>query len=246
MSQSVRFCYVSLLFASAVVEARSLEAGFMTFTDRASFDAALPAPSATLTFDSLPAGTLICEGETVEGITFNYDLLTNLGVSMQVLGEFDTTSPPNYLGTDDGGVFQDGDSFDLAFAPSFAVGLTLISADQLLDNDFMLIVGGTSVGLDASAVQEMLLNGDAYFLGIINDETPFTSASLVADGGPGGPFFLYNVDDITTAPAAAKVVPEPASLWLLGIGAGCLMLLVRVSCLNHQQSAAPATPQVRD
>jgi hypothetical protein len=224
MTTRVRILCISLLLAGLVQHSGVAQAALITFTDRALFEAALPAPFTTLTFDSLAAGTLIGEGETVEGIAFDYDLFTSFGISMQVLDDFDTTSAPNYLGTDDGGVFQDGDGFGLSFAPSFGIGLTLISADNLFDDDLVLAAAGASVGLNASAVQQTLPDGSsAFFLGIIDDTNPFGSASLTADGGPGGPFFLYNVDDITTAPAAANVVPEPASLLLLGMGTVGLM-----------------------
>lgn len=229
MTKAIRFGCRSLLFAYTILNAQSLQAGFLTFTDRASFEAALPTPSATLNFDSLAAGTLIAEGETVQGITFDYDLFTNFGVSLQVLGDFDTTSPLNYLGTDDGGVFLDGDSFDLGFTPSFAIGLYVISADEqgvsIRDGDVELSVGGETVGI--SLADGELLSDDvswAYFLGIVSDDTPFTTASLGPGPDAGEGFFFFNIDDITTAPAAATVVPEPASLLLFGIGAAGLTL----------------------
>ena len=44
----------------------------------------------------------------------------------------------------------------------------------------------------------------------------FATARVEADGGPGGPFFFYNVDDITTS--AISTVPEPSTLTLLLAG----------------------------
>jgi hypothetical protein len=164
----------------------------MAYTDYAVFMADLPGLATTLDFDSLAAGTTIANGVTVGGITVNYNFG---GVQMIVTDVFDTTSPPNFLGTDDADVLQDGDDFNLSFSPVNAIGIFFITADIMFDNDIKLTAGGLTAGLDASAGGTPLPDGGIpYFLGIINDMNTFTSASITTIGGG---FFLYNVDDIT-------------------------------------------------
>lgn len=168
------------------------------YTDQAAFLADLPGTPQSLNFDSAASGTAIADGGSLGGVAFNYDLG---GVSLQVV-DLPTTSPPHALGTDDGGVFQDGDSFQMTFAPTRAVGLFVISLDPLLNNDITLRVGGEAVGLDASDVQQILSDGSSvFFLGLIDDANSFTTASLVADSGEPSPVFLFNVDDIVTRAA---------------------------------------------
>ena len=205
------------LCAAAVVFASSISnAALVTYTDQAAFMAALPGPASTLDFDSLASGTTIANGGTVDGITFNYNFG---GVSMVVTdgnqfgggGPFDTTSGSNFLGTDDSDIFLDGDDFDLSFAPVNAIGMFFITADVMFDDDITLTGGGASVGLSAAdAGADLGDGGIPYFLGIIDDTNPFTTANITTIGGG---FFLYNVDDITTA-----VVPLPGALWLFGSG----------------------------
>ena len=185
----------------------------MAFTDRAAFLAAAPGALSTLDFDALSAGTIISSGGTVGGITFAYDFG---GVQMMASDVFSTTSPSNFLGTDDADVFQDGDDFALSFAPTNALGMFFLSADFLFDGDISLVAGGVTASVDASAVEQILPDGSqAYFLGIVDPATAFTSAAIIANGGPGGPFFFYNVDDISIG---VSQIPEPGTLFLLGTG----------------------------
>ena len=193
-----------LLISFTFLFTSSSQAALLTFTDQASFLAALPGPSSTLDFDSIAAGTTIGNGDTLDGITFNYNFG---GVQMKVSDAYETTSSPNFLGTTDADILQDGDDFDLSFGPVNAIGMLFITADTMFDNDITLSAGGTSAGLSvADAGSDLGDGGIPFFLGIIDDTNTFTAASITTIGGG---FFLYNVDDITTA-----VVPLPGALWL--------------------------------
>ncbi len=61
-----------------------------TYTDEASFLAALPGPASTLDFESAPAGTLIPSGSSLGGVTFTYSIF---GLSLKVTDAFDATWP---------------------------------------------------------------------------------------------------------------------------------------------------------
>ena len=188
---------------TSVLLAASVSAGVTTYTDQSAFTSALPA-GATLTgtdFDSLTAGTTILDGDTVDGITFNY---TFTGATMKVSTGYLTTSMPNFLGTNDVDIFQDGDDFMLGFAPQNAIGMYFITADTMADDDISLTFGSTTVSLVAADIQEILLDGSkVYFLGIINTGNTFSAALVTTVAGG---LFLYNVDDIVLAGPTAEVV----------------------------------------
>jgi hypothetical protein len=169
-----------------------------TYSNQVRFSAALPAEPSILDFDRLNSGTTIADTSSAEGITFSYDFQ---GLRMKIAHLYATTSAPNFLGTNDGGVFHDGDDFTLSFLPGSAVGLHFISADPLIDGDLTVTAGGVTASLDVDDVQETLPDGSrVFFLGIIDDQASFRQAKIVALAGG---FFLYNVDDIMTLPAAA-------------------------------------------
>lgn len=173
----------------------TLRAEAVAYSALERFTAALPAEPRILDFDGLPSGTKIENAASADGITFRYDFD---GLAMKVSHLYATTSAPNFLGTVDGGMFHDGDDFTLAFPPGRAIGLFFISADPLLDGDITISAAGKTAALVADDVHATLSDGSrVYFLGIVDDQRAFTDARVQAL--PGG-FFLYNIDDIITAP----------------------------------------------
>ncbi|HUJ42971.1 MAG TPA: hypothetical protein VLW52_05115 [Opitutaceae bacterium] len=220
-------------------------AALMGYTNQSDFLTAISsgysAPHVT-NFESVAGGTIIPSGTTVEGTTFTYSLGTDANgnpVQMQVGPatdfSFDTTSSPNYLGTTADGGFLSGDQFTMTFAqPVLAVGLFVISGGSNLDGDYTLSITQGSVGSSAltdSTFGTLGDGGNVYFLGLVESDPSktFTSAAFSSVGGLGVPF---NVDDITTAAAAASnPVPDEASTCglLLVTFAGLIALRRRLS-----------------
>lgn len=171
----------------------------------------------------------IPSGGTVSGVTFTYDFG---GVNLTVTdgGGFSTTSPANFLGTDDGDLLQDGDNLNFTFSARSGFGLYVISADPINVNDFALSTSAdTNPKKPKGAKKAIQLNtlpdGSRYmFLGLMTDDgTTFTSATLTTLGGGGT--FLYNIDDLVLAdppPAEGSTAPEPSSLALLAFAIGGL------------------------
>ncbi len=177
----------------SLLAAETIGAEPVTFSGLAEFTAALPTEPTVLDFDRMPAGTTIEAFASAGGITFEYDFD---GLPMKVTHLYATTSAPNFLGTGDGGMFHDGDDFTLSFPPGSAVGL-------FFDGDISVTVGAVTAKLVAKHVHATLIDGSrVYFIGIVDDQATFTSASIEALAGG---FFLYNIDDIITAPVRGAV-----------------------------------------
>ena len=192
------FAIIAILFTTPV------NAALTSYSDWASFNAALPTGSQTLDFDSLSYGTIISDGESVDGITFSYNFG---GIQIMVSDIFDTTSSPNFLGTNDGDILQDGDNLSISFAASNSVGMYFITADEMYDNDIIISTKSGSAGLVASEYLALIDGSKAFFVGLIDDTGSFTSADISTIGGG---YFLYNLDDITISP-----VPIPGAFSLM-------------------------------
>jgi hypothetical protein len=199
------------------------------YTESASFFADLPGAAAvTANFDGLTSGDVIASGDTADGITFTYDfgagvdLIVTDGTAGGGGGPFDTTSNPNFLGTNDFDVLLDGDDLVLGFATSNAIGLFIITAEEpgfsILDGDICLSAGGADACLDVDAVEQTLSDGIVFFLGVIDPDASFTAASLDTFGGGGA--FAFNVDDIVTAVPEPGVAALLAAALLLGLSRG--------------------------
>ncbi|MBT77210.1 MAG: hypothetical protein QF789_05755 [Gammaproteobacteria bacterium] len=175
----------------------------VTYSGLAAFIDALPTEPSILDFDLMPTGMTIEDSESAGGITFKYDFD---GLPMKVAHLYATTSAPNFLGTGDSGMFHDGDNFILSFPPGHGIGLFFISADPLLDGDISVTAGSVTAELIAENIHATLADGSrVYFVGIIDAQTAMTSAYIEAlEGG----FFLYNVDDIITAPLSETLAAD--------------------------------------
>lgn len=211
-------CAVRRPLRPAIVLSGLLLLGYPTaaaatsFTDPASFFAAISGTPATLDFDGLTAGDTIPNGGSVGGITFT----GSIPLDMIVSDIWSTTSASNYLGLDDGGTeeFIALDEWEMAFAsPLQALGMYFISPDALFADDIVLMTSAGTAGNSDVDFAPLADGGLAYFIGIVSDGSPFTSAQVRYGPHVTDTFFVYNVDDISTVPAAAPV-PEPSTLIL--------------------------------
>lgn len=218
----------TLLFAVLTSAAHAIPTGY---TDRASFLTDLPGLAAVEGFDTALPGTTIASGGTLGDFTYQYDVLAGFGVSLQVVDDFDTTSGLNSLGTDDGGVLQQGDDVEIvANGPVNAFGLSLILSDIALSDEIRLTANGVTVGLEETAVTNLADGGIAYFLGLIDLASTFTSVSLTTSQcGADCGYFLFSMDDLTTA-SAPVAVPEPGT-FALGVLA---LALLRIRSRSHK------------
>jgi len=185
-------------------------AAFTSYTDSAAFLAALGgAPATTLDFDGVPSGSVIPNGGSFDGVRFDF---SDPSFDLAVLTGLDTTSPPNFLGVDDGtpgGSFLPEDVVTLVFpTPVFAVGASFLTPAGILDGVLRVVTpsGTTHSGLAPSAI---FPSGDEeWFVGLIAD-TPFGRADLTSSFSA----LVHNLDDITYA-----AVPEPFSATLVVSG----------------------------
>lgn len=222
----------SLWFALALLVSGPAHASPSAYTNIFDFAAALPGGYTTAGFDALASGTAIASGGTADGITFSYSfegasLIATDGTAGGGGGPYDTVSPANFLGTNDFDALLDGDTVTLGFASSHAIGVVIITVEQpgesLLDGDIGLSAGGATALLDVDAVQTVLEDGSiVYFLGVIDPEASFPSASLDTFGG--GSAFSYTVDQIVTS-AVATAVPLPGPALMAAIALATLAAL---------------------
>lgn len=205
------FSLLSLLSLSGQADAAT-----SIFTDSASFFSALPGPSFTQDYEGISAGTEIPDGATIDGISYSSNVD---GGSLFISNISDTTSGNNSL-SGDGSFFLSGNELSFGFSSlTQAIGLFIIDdvePGSILENDIQLIAGGLSVFNLATPERILADRSNVFFLGLI-DTDGFDSAQLISFGDPDDPFFIFNVDDVTTV-ALNSQVPEPSSYLLLSLG----------------------------
>jgi hypothetical protein len=189
-------------------------ASLVTYTDHGAFQAAV-AGGVTTTLDFEPSVN------PFDYFTLAYE--DDDGSSTGAIDStYDTTSGDNYLSLGDGLGFLAGGDFTLTFNQTWqAIGLYLVSSDELWDLDAVLIAGANSVSNAGSPASTLADGGFVYFLGL-TDTDGFTSASLVTylDAINGQGVFEFGIDDIqmVSMAQAPAPVPEPTSLALMAIG----------------------------
>jgi hypothetical protein len=208
---SIKLTLSAMLFM--LVSAPSF-ASLVTYTDHGAFQAAVAGGvTTTLDFESSvnPFGDFTLAYEDDDG--------SSTGA---IDSTYDTTSGDNYLSLGGGAGFLAGGDFTLTFNQTWqAIGLYLISSDELLDFDAVLTAGANSVSNALSPASTLADGGFVYFLGL-TDTNGFTSASLVTylDATNGQGVFEFGIDDIqlVSMAQAPAPVPEPTSLALMAIG----------------------------
>jgi hypothetical protein len=189
-------------------------ASLVTYTDQNAFQAAV-AGGVTTTLDFEPSVN------PFDYFTLAYE--DDYGPSTGAIDStYDTTSGDNYLSLGDGLGFLAGGDFTLTFNQTWqAIGLYLISSEELWDLDAELTAGANSVSNAGSPASTLADGGFVYFLGL-TDTNGFTSASLVTylDAITGQGVFEFGIDDIqlVSIAQAPAPVPEPTSLALLAMG----------------------------
>ena len=189
-------------------------ASLVTYTDQNAFQAAV-AGGVTTTLDFEPSA------DPFDYFTLAYNDV--FGPSTGVVDStYDTTSGDNYLAVDIGFGFLSGGDITLTFNQTWqAIGLYLISSDELLPDDAVFSAGVNSVSNAGTPASTLADGGFVYFLGL-TDTNGFTSASLVTylDAITGQGVFEFGIDDIqlVSIAQAPAPVPEPTSLALLAMG----------------------------
>ncbi|MEW6990697.1 hypothetical protein AADZ91_08390 [Colwelliaceae bacterium 6441] len=211
MNKISKWLVTLMLLNSLVAQASLIE-----YTSQSDFLTAISGmDSQTLNFDNQNAGDTIASGSSLGSLVFNYDFD---GLDMIISDEFITSSGNNYLGIDDGTdqAFFSGDSFIINFYSSInALGLFIVSIDEIFAGDFTLTTTSGIVINSATSVTTLSDGANVYFLGLTDNEG-FNSVSFSSLGCD---CFFFNIDDITTASITTSgsptEIPEPASWSLL-------------------------------
>ena len=188
----------------------SADAALVTFTSRSAFDATY-AGSVRENWDGFANGTVIPNGSTVTGITYD----SSAG-DTQVTSTFLYSTLPNTLGLAPDGFFIPGDTITFTFdAPVLAFGID-ISTGSLQDGAY---TATTNLGEVAASVYDPFPNSSfGQFIGFSSD-LAFLSVTITTTDND----FGYVLDTLRAVNAPANV-PEPGSLALaafalLGLGA---------------------------
>lgn len=202
-----------LLFVIVMLTSSRALADSVAYTSSADFLAALgSAPTLVENYAAFTNKEDIAPGSTFDGITYTAFHLT-AGTNGIISNQFNSFSGLSFganQSNDAAEFFFDGDSFNISFAPTNAIGLFFNV--NLGSGTF----GLTTPGGDASTGSGSYDTSTFVFAGLIST-TPFTSATISSSSGGAGTA-SYSIPEIIL-----NQVPEPSTTALL-MGAGAIAL----------------------
>jgi hypothetical protein len=199
------FVKKSLLTVCLVVASvAGANAATITYTNSAAFFAALGAtPFTTETYEGLPVNSIIPPGATVNGITYTS---FPAGTSGRIDTFFNSIGDLSLALTGSQSFFLPGQSIDVSFAPTTAIGIFFNVSISPPNSLFIETAVGTAASGPAYDDPFSL-----YFVGLISD-SPFSSARI---GATTSAVSGYNLDNLTRATGTTTSVPDPASTMFL-------------------------------
>jgi hypothetical protein len=202
--------FFSAALMVAVLPVSPLSAGFITYTDRASFQTAL----GSFTTDSMnySAGEQTCGSGAIGGGNAAYFTINTVPNALKFLGSpcpggFDTTGDVSarYLYLDTDIAWRGSSTTFTMHNPTFGFGFDYMGINE---PDTLWQVSVLGVFFNPAPNDGSL---DAKFWGIISTAA-FTTIVLTTDIDSG-----YGIDEVTFG-GSGMIIPEPAPLILVGLG----------------------------
>ena len=173
------------------------------YTDKSAFEAALLPDREVVTLDWDDPNQLLQplpDGFEVEDVTVNYTIGDpNIGMlNLQVLDIFDTTTPTQYVGTDEVnptfGLLFPEDSVHLTFdRPVRALGVHFVSCRGTYEGVFHVSAVGVGTCGSNATFTPLPDESEGYWVGLIAEPNQgFTEADVYSDWD----LFVYNLDEI--------------------------------------------------
>ena len=208
-----RFATALALIAFALLPVGA-DAAVITYTDSAAFLAAAGGGVVTETYEGLALNSLISDGATVNGITYDFPA----GKSGRIDNLYNRVGNQSLAAAPPGdSYFFQGESLTVTFTSAVnAVGIFFNVNPSPLNSLQIQTAAGTAGN---GAVYDF---SSLYFVGLISD-VAFNAATIAGLPNAGSGF---NLDNLGYRPAAA-VIPEPVSMALLALGLGSVGLRVR-------------------
>ena len=192
-------------------------ASIVTYTSSAAFEAAIAgSPTLVENYSTFTANELITPVATFDGITYDSFNLGANGTQGWISNQFNSFSGLSLGADQQNGAAQfffDGNSFNISFAPTYAIGVFFNVNANSGTFGINTPAGDTSTG---SAKYD---TSTFVFAGLVST-TPFTSAEIFSTSGGAGTA-SYNIPEIILAQA-----PEPGSMTVMALGAGLLAILL--------------------